>query len=269
MLKKLLLTVCVSGFALAACAADHAATAAPAADAPAPSGVVLGNGVDAAALKLVQQSLAKLAPGVEVDVVNRAPLPGFYQVIASGQLVYVSTDGKYLLNGDLVDLAAKKSLNDAAWATYRKAELAKVPASARIEFAPPNPKYRVTVFTDVSCPYCKVLHEHIAEFNKEGIAVDYLAWPRQGVTDLRGQPTPIYREMAAVWCAADRQAAFTAAKDGHAPKPASCSNPVRYEYELGLKLGVNGTPAIFTPSGRQVGGYLTPAQLLRELQKEG
>ncbi|MEW9624004.1 DsbC family protein [Rhodanobacter geophilus] len=268
MLKKLVLAACVSGFALTACAADNAATAAPATGAPA-SSPVLGDGVDAAALKLVQQSLAKLAPGVEVDVVNRAPLPGFYQVIASGQLVYVSTDGKYLLNGDLVDLGAKKSLNDAAWAVFRKAELAKVPASARIEFAPPNPKYRVTVFTDVSCPYCKVLHEHIAEFNKEGIAVDYLAWPREGVTDLRGQPTPIYKEMVSVWCAADRKAAFTAAKEDHAPKQASCSNPVRYEYELGLKLGVNGTPAIFTPDGRQVGGYLTPAQLLQALQKDG
>lgn len=265
MLKKLLLAVCVSGFALTACAADNIAAAAM----PAAAGPILGAGVDAAALKLVQQSLAKLAPGVEVDVVNRAPLPGFYQVIAAGQLVYVSTDGKYLLNGDLVDLGTKKSLNDAAWAAFRKAELAKVPASARIEFAPPNPKYRVTVFTDVTCPYCQVLHEHIAELNKAGVAVDYLAWPREGVTDLRGQPTPVYKEMVAVWCAADRKAAFDAAKDGHPPKSASCANPVRSEYELGLKLGVSGTPAIFTSSGRMVGGYLTPAQLLQVLQSDG
>ncbi|ODV28125.1 MAG: disulfide bond formation protein DsbC [Rhodanobacter sp. 68-29] len=267
-MKKLLLAVCVSGFALTACAADNATAADPAADAPAHA-AVLGNGVDASALKLVQQALAKLAPGVEVDVVNRAPMPGFYQVIASGQLVYVSEDGKYLLNGDLVDLGSRKSLNDAAWAAYRKAELAKVPAAARIEYAPANPKYRVTVFTDVSCPYCKVLHEHMAEFNKAGIAVDYLAWPREGATDLRGQPTPVYKEMVSIWCAADPRAAFTAAKQGQAPKPANCSNPVRAQYELGLRLGVNGTPAIFTADGRQVGGYVTPAQLLQALQKGG
>ena len=268
MLNKLLLAVCVSGFALSACAADNAATVASTEGAPA-TGPVLGDGVDAAALNLVQQSLAKLAPGVEVDVVNRAPIAGFYQVIASGQLVYVSTDGKYLLNGDLVDLAAKKSLNDAAWAAYRKAELAKVPASARIEFAPPNPKYRVTVFTDVSCPYCKVLHEHIAELNKEGIAVDYLAWPREGVSNPLGHPTATYKTMVSAWCAADRKAALTEAFAGHEPKAATCSNPVRAQFQLGEKLGVSGTPAIFTPDGRMVGGYLTPAQLLRELQKEG
>lgn len=266
MLKKLLLAVCVSGFALSACAADDTSAAAP--PAAAIAGPILGSGVDAAALKLVQQSLAKLAPGVQADVVNRAPLPGFYQVIASGQLVYVSTDGKYLLNGDLVDLGAKKSLNDAAWAAYRKAELAKVPSSARIEYAPANPKYRVTVFTDVTCPYCKVLHEHIAELNKEGIAVDYLAWPREGVTNPLGHPTSTYRTMAAAWCAADRKAALTEAFEGHEPKAASCSNPVRAQFDLGVKLGVSGTPAIFTPSGRMVGGYLTPAQLLQVLQKD-
>lgn len=272
MLNKLLLAVCVSGFALTACAADHGTAAVSAATAPAAApaaGPILGSGVDADAVKLVQQALAKLAPGVQVDVVNRAPLAGFYQVIASGQLVYVSADGKYLLNGDLVDLGAKKSLNDAAWAAYRKAELAKVPAAARIEYAPANPKYRVTVFTDITCPYCKVLHEHIAELNKEGIAVDYLAWPREGVTDRFGRPTATYQAMVSAWCAADRKAVLTAAFAGHDPKPADCANPVRSQFELGEKLGVNGTPAIFTSSGRMVGGYLTPAQLLKLLQSEG
>ena len=269
MLKKLLLAACVSGFALTACAADNpaatagAATAQVAADAP-----ILGAGVDAAGLKTVRQALAKLAPGVEVNVVNRTPLPGFYQVIASGQLVYVSTDGKYLMNGDLVDLGAKKSLNDAAWAAFRKAELARVPASARISYAPAHPKYRITVFTDVTCPYCRVLHEHMAELNKEGIAVDYMAWPRSGVLDDAGRPTATYKAMVSAWCAADPKAALDAAFAGREPRPATCANPVQQEYELGEKLGVNGTPAIFTASGRQIGGYLPPAQLLQVLQQD-
>jgi thiol:disulfide interchange protein DsbC len=268
MLKKLLLAACVSGFALTACAADNSAAAASAATVPAASAPILGSGVDAAALQMVHQALAKLAPGVDVDVVNRAPLPGFYQVIASGQLVYVSVDGKYLMNGDLVDLGAKKSLNDAAWAAFRKAELAKLPAAARIEYAPANPKYRITVFTDVTCPYCRVLHEHMAELNKAGIAVDYMAWPRSGVEDEAGRPTETYKAMVSAWCAANPKVALDGAFAGHAPNSASCANPVQQEFDLGVKLGVNGTPAIFTASGRQIGGYLTPAQLMQALQAD-
>lgn len=280
MLKKWLLALVAGGFMLTACAADNGAATAPGASPAAtlpPAAIAaagaptLGAGVDQAAVQVVQGALAKLAPGVRLAVVNRAPLPGFYQVIASGQLVYVSTDGKYLLNGDLVDLGARKSLNDAAWATYRKAALAKVPAAEHIVFAPKNPKYRVTVFTDVDCPYCRALHEHMAEYNKLGIAVDYLAWPRSGVTDAAGQPTPTYQAMAAVWCATDRQHALTAAFAGtRAGQPAAgCNSPVRGEFKLGEELGVNGTPAIFTPGGHLVGGYLTPEQLLGVLQKEG
>lgn len=266
MLKKLLLAACASGFALTACAADNSAAAIFAAAAP--DTPILGSGVDASALRMVQQALATLVPGAQVDVVNRAPLPGFYQVIASGQLVYVSADGKYLMSGDLIDLGTKKSLNDAAWASFRKAELAKLPPAGRIEYAPPNPKYRITVFTDVTCPYCRVLHEHMAELNKAGIAVDYMAWPRSGVEDEVGRPTETYKTMVSAWCAADPKAALDHAFAGREPKPASCANPVRQEFELGAKLGVNGTPAIFTASGRQIGGYLTPAQLLQALQKD-
>ncbi|MBD8872385.1 DsbC family protein [Rhodanobacter sp. DHB23] len=266
MLKKLLLAACVSGFALTACAADNsAAVSVPPAHAATPA---LGSGVDASDLQVVQQALAKLASGVQVDVVNRAPLPGFYQVIASGQLVYISADGKYLLNGDLVDLGAKKSLNDAAWAAFRKAELDKLPAAARLSYAPANPKYRITVFTDVTCPYCRVLHEHMAELNKAGVAVDYLAWPRSGVVDGAGRPTETYKAMVSAWCAADPKAALDGEFAGREPKAASCANPVQQEFDLGVKLGVNGTPAIFTASGRQIGGYLTPEQLLQALQKE-
>jgi len=254
MLKKCLLAICVGGSALSACAAGDsgaASTAANAANAPA----------------AVRQALQKFAPGLKLDVIEPAPMPGFYQVIAAGQLVYVSADGKYMLHGDLVDLANHKSLGDAAWAQFRKAELARVPAAQRIVFAPPNPKYTVTVFTDVNCGFCRALHEHIAAFNKEGIAVDYLAWPREGVTTTSGRPTPTYTEMVSVWCAADRKAAFTAAKEGHAPKPTTCDNPVKSQFDLGVKLGVTGTPTIVAEDGTMIGGYLTPEQMLKAVQK--
>ncbi len=216
---------------------------------------------------MVQKALKTLAPGVQVDAVEPAALPGFYQVIASGQLMYLSSDGRYLLNGDLIDLTQKKNVSNAAWARFRKAELAKVPASQRIVFAPAHPKYTVTVFTDVNCGYCRALHEHIAAFNKAGIAVEYLAWPREGVASTSGKPTATYSEMASIWCAADRKAAFSAAIAGKAPASATCTSPVADQYDLGLKLGVSGTPTIVTPDGRTVGGYLTPEQLLAALQK--
>src|SRR6185312_12435359 len=177
-----------------------------AATAPAP---LVGPTITPAAVQMVQQSIHKLSAKVEVDSIQPAQVPGFYQVIASGQMVYISTDGKYLMHGDVVDLARSENLSDDAWAKFRKTALARVPASQRIVYAPANPKYTITVFTDVNCGFCRALHEHMA--------------------------------------------AFAAATKGHSPPAATCANPVKDQFELGLKLGVSGTPTIFGPDGDTLG----------------
>ncbi|MET0331801.1 MAG: thioredoxin fold domain-containing protein [Dyella sp.] len=246
MLKKLILTLLMGASASLAIAAE---TPSPAAEAT------------------VRAAVLKLAPGLQIDQIGPAPLAGFYQVIASGQLVYVSSDGKYMLNGSLVDLAAKKDLADTAWAGFRKAELAKVPVAQRIVYAPANPLHTVTVFSDVTCGYCKELHKHIADLNKAGIAVQYLAWPREGVTDEAGRDTATYTEMVSVWCASDRNKAFDDAMNGRAPKPATCANPVRDQFKLGVRLGVSGTPSVMAEDGTMIGGYLSPEQMRTKLDQ--
>jgi thiol:disulfide interchange protein DsbC len=249
MFKKWLLALCVGGLTLNACAAPDGSAA-------------VTTGPESA----IRRAVLGLVPNASIDSIRPAPMQGFYQVIASGHLVYVSSDGKYMLNGDLIDLGKKKNITDDGWSDFRKAELAKVPAADRIVFSPANPKYRVTVFTDVNCAYCRQLHEHMADFNKAGIAVEYVAWPREGVTNESGKTTPTYNEMVSVWCASDRKAAFTAAKQGKAPKATNCPNPVKDEFELGVKLGVSGTPAIIGDNGAMLGGYMTPDQLLQALK---
>ncbi len=257
MLKKFFLLLCMSAWVGAAVAAVDSA----AVPAPAPA-----SAVSPAAEQMVRQAIHKLSSRAQVDSITPAAMPGFYQVIAAGKMLYVSADGHYLFNGDLLDLGRQQNVSEAAWAGFRKAELARVPAAQRIVFAPPHPKYTVTVFTDVNCGFCRALHEQVDAFNRAGIAVDYLAWPREGVHTTAGRATPTYSEMESVWCAADRAAAFTAAIGGRAPKPATCSNPVASQFELGRRLGVDGTPTIIGPDGRVLGGYVTAAQLWQALQ---
>ena len=247
MWKKLVLACCLGGAVFSAAAADDRVP--PDAD------------------KAIRAAIGSFGPNVKIESIAPSPLPGFYRVIAEGQMVYVTADGKYLINGDLIDIGQRRSLNDAPWAAFRKAQLATVPSSQRIVFAPPHPKTTLTVFTDVNCGFCRRLHEHIADFMKAGIAVEYLAWPREGTVTTAGRPTPTYAEMVSVWCAADRKDAFTAAKEGLAPKPATCDNPVKAQYELGQRLGVTGTPTIFTPDGRMLGGYVTADQVLDDLRR--
>ena len=77
--------------------------------------------------------------------------------------------------------------------------------------------------------------------------------------------SPSYDKAVSVWCAVDRKKAFTEAKGGAEPKAAKCDNPIAEEFDLGTRLGVNGTPSIYAPNGSQIGGYLTPEQMRAKL----
>ena len=197
---------------------------------------------------------------MRVDRIEAAPIDGFRQVIVGGQVVYVTDDGKYLLQGTLLDVAERKDLNEVAMSDLRREMLATVPARDRIVFAPEAPKYTVSVFTDVDCGYCRKLHGEIDAYNEQGIAIEYLAFPRMG------PGSENFDEMVAVWCAEDPRAALTKAKGGGEIR-GTCTSPVAMQYALGQRLGLTGTPMIVAPDGSQLGGYVPP-QRLREMLDE-
>ena len=208
-----------------------------------------------------RDAVRRVNPQISIDQIEAAPIAGFQQVIVGGQVVYVSNDGKYLLQGTLFDIDAKKDLGEAALAKVRQQLLKTIPASDRIVFAPANPKYTVTVFTDVECGYCRKLHSQIADYNKQGIAVEYVAFPRMGLG------SDDFRKMVAVWCAADPKKALTDAKNDRPVPMKNCTNPVTMQYNLGQRMGLTGTPMILTADGTQVGGYVPPEQLRAALDK--
>ncbi len=209
----------------------------------------------------VRAAISMVNPKLVIDQVAAAPLPGFQEVVVGGQVVYVSDDGKYLLQGTLYDIAAKKNLGEASLARVRTQLLQKIPVSDRIVFAPANPKHTVTVFTDVECGYCRKMHSQIADYNNEGIAVQYTAFPRMGLG------SEDFKKMVAVWCAPDRRKALTDAKNDKRVPMRDCKSPVRMQYDIGQRVGLTGTPMILASDGSQLGGYLPPAELRAALDK--
>jgi thiol:disulfide interchange protein DsbC len=219
------------------------------------------NTPDARAIAAVHQ----LNPRVSVDKVGPAPIPGFREAIVQGQVVYVSDDGKYMFlpgsQGALYDVSAKKDLSEQSLASMRKDLLKKIPVSERIVFAPAHPKYTVSIFTDVECGYCRKFHSEIAEYNKQGIAVQYMAFPRMGLG------SPDHEKMISVWCSADRRKALTDAKNERPIPAKDCKNTVSMQYDIGQRAGLTGTPMIIAEDGTTVGGYLPPQQLRAALDR--
>lgn len=213
----------------------------------------------------VRTAMGALAPQVSIDAVQESQVPGFYEAIAGGKFIYVSKDGRYVVEGNAYDVAGKRDLTATAQAKIRKAALGKLGPDKRIVFAPKAPvatKHTVTVFTDIDCPFCRHFHEQIAQYNAKGIAVDYLFFP------LSIHPGAD-KKAEAVWCSKDRASAFTAAMSGQDPGQATCPNPVAELGTLAQSIGIAYTPTVLAPDGSLVTGQIamSPDQLAAELDR--
>ncbi|WP_298440585.1 bifunctional protein-disulfide isomerase/oxidoreductase DsbC [uncultured Ferrimonas sp.] len=202
--------------------------------------------------------------GISVDKIVPSPVDGLFQVYSDKGILYVSADGSKMLHGTMYDLDNRMAnLTDAAMGEVRKSQLASIEGTT-IDFKAKDEKYVVTVFTDITCGYCRKLHNSIDEYNDLGITVRYLAYPRNG------RNAQSWQDMEQIWCAEDQQQALTNGKANIANSgSASCdaAKSVGKHYSLGGSFGVTGTPAIVTADGGLIPGYMPPQKLLQSLQQ--
>lgn len=206
----------------------------------------------------IKQRLAKLAPQEQPDSIKPTAVQGLYEVMYGSEIFYLSADGRYVLQGTLLDLETNKNLTDFARTGIRKKLLKDLDESKMIVFSPKKPRHTLTVFTDIDCGYCRKLHAEMDQLNSYGIKVRYMMFPRTGVN------TPAYQKAVNVWCAKDQQTSMTKAKAGQSVPQANCDNPVESQFLLGQQMGVTGTPALLMEDGTLMPGY-RPAKDLAEM----
>jgi thiol:disulfide interchange protein DsbC len=209
----------------------------------------------------VEERIRALAPNASSIAISETPIEGILMVQVSGDIVYATADGKYLIQGRVIDMDTREDLTEGAKAEVRREVMADMDTSSQIVFTPEEPAYELTVFTDIDCGYCRKLHEQVSAYNEEGIAIRYMAFPRAGIGSRS------YEKAVTVWCSDDQQKAMTEAKAGVEMAPIQCENPVAEQYQLGMTLGVSGTPALLTPDGQLIPGYVPPEQLRQRLDR--
>jgi thiol:disulfide interchange protein DsbC len=230
-----------------------------------PLSVMLSGASAQESVLLTKQDIAQQLPGVEAHEIFDSPLEGFYEVAVGSNIGYISTDGRYYIQGELYDLGASENLTEKRRARARVDVMAGIDPETMIVFAPQpeDVKHSVTVFTDIDCGYCRQFHREIAQVNALGIEVRYIAYPRTG------PDTDSWDKADRVWCAANRRDALTQAKlGGQLPERSCAATPVAAHYDVGHLVGVRGTPTILAMDGTQLGGYLTPAELLALLEAQ-
>jgi len=203
----------------------------------------------------VKKQLEQMIPGgIQVQVLD-SPVSGFYMVDLGAQVVMVSEDGKYLVDGDVVDLNNRANLIEQYMNKKRIDLMASHTDEDYIEFKAEQEKKVLKVFTDVDCPYCHKFHQQVPQLNEAGVTIQYYAYPRAP------KGTPTYKKAEGVWCSTDRKIALASAKQGASIEYKRCES-VDKQQALGAAVGVTGTPSLVFENGQLVPGYVSTKKLL-------
>jgi thiol:disulfide interchange protein DsbC len=207
-------------------------------------------------------AIQKIAPLQQITAFRKSELPGYFEGIIGGQLAYASADGRFLVRGTVEDTVEGTNLSEISMAAKRREWLTQLGDDARLSFSPASPKFRLTVFTDVDCPFCQRLQSRIDDYNALGIAIDYVFFP------LSIHPGADLKSIS-IWCSKDRQISYTAALRGQSPGNRQCPNPLAQMRQAGNEIGVVQTPTAVAEDGSLIDStiLMSPQRLVAELQK--
>ena len=205
----------------------------------------------------IRAHLSKSFPTLVVDSITPSPLPGLFQVMAGGSVIYISADGRYAVSGDIIDLNnQQENITDGVRKEARLSGLKTISENQMIIYPAKDPKYTINVFTDVDCGYCRKMQAEIGKINDLGITVRYLPFPRSGPQSTTAE------KMVKIWCAKDKKIAMTMASQDQSFDGKSCTDhEILKAFQYGLMIGVNGTPSILFEDGTLVPGYLPPEKI--------
>lgn len=211
----------------------------------------------------LREALAEMAPDLPITSIQESLLPGIYELISGAQLYYLSPNGRFMLEGSIIDLQDQVNVSDQRRGMLQLALIETVPEEQMVVFnnESKDADRWITVFTDTDCGFCQKLHREIDEITAANIRVRYLAFPRAGMDSASA------RELESVWCADDPEAAMTAAKTGGTVDPATCENPIQAHVDLARQVELRGTPLIYLDNGTKIPGYRPASDLIRMISE--
>ena len=212
----------------------------------------------------IKKRLDAVVPGYDANSVKATPIQGLYEFTGEGRVLYISQDGRYIVNGNIIDLQDKVNLTEQSQSKltqqvingYDEKKMIIFPAEGKTQNLP-------IVFALLHDSLCSMLHKEVPKLNKAGISVRYLMYPRAGA----GSAT--FKKSVSAWCADDQKKAIAIAKEGGVVEAKNCDNPVQEQFDLGQAIGVTGTPTLVLESGKVLPGFVPADQLIKILNSQG
>ena len=188
----------------------------------------------------------KLGANVKVRSVAASPVSGLYEVLVGNEIFYTDTSGKYLIQGEIIELGSGKNITELRQADLNRIKWTDLTQANAIKNVRGNGSRQLAVFSDPNCGYCKRLEKSLQQLDNVTIYT-YLI--------------PILSPDSAqkskqIWCSSDAYKSYTDWMiNGIAPSGKSdCNTPLDKNMAFAKTYGITGTPTLFFTDGSRFPG---------------
>lgn len=214
--------------------------------------------------KELKARLLKEIPGItKIDSVKKTDINGLYEVAVGRKIFYVTDGGKYVIFGNVIELATKTNITEKRMEDLSVVDFSKLPLDLAVKVVIGDGSAKLVVFTDPNCPYCQMFEQKIAS-QLQNVTIYSFMIPLpshpQSATDVKK-----------IWCAKDRAAVWVAWMRSKVALPADMScdtKPLDQVLELANNVvKIEGTPTIILEDGHMLQGGMAPEQLNQKLKE--
>jgi thiol:disulfide interchange protein DsbC len=203
---------------------------------------------------------ARFPQFVQIEEVRKTPIAGLYEVRVNGsEIFYVDEQGDYLVQGEMIDVKARRNLTQERVDKLNEVAFDKLPLQDAFKLVRGNGKRKLAVFEDPNCGYCKHFEKDMR--NVDNVTVYLFLYPVLGA-DSKVKSRNI-------WCSKDRAKAWSdwMVNDVKpADAAASCDTAaLERNIAFGRKYNITGTPTLIFSDGTRTPGAVPAAQVEKQL----
>jgi thiol:disulfide interchange protein DsbC len=195
----------------------------------------------------------KLGPNVKVKSVSAAPVAGLYEILVGNEVFYTDASGKYLIQGEIIELASGKNITEQRQADLNRIKWADLNQANAIKTVRGNGIRQLAVFSDPNCGYCKRLEKSLQQL--DNVTVYTYLVPILGADSVQ--------KSKQISCSADPYKAYIDWMiNGITPSGKSdCNTPLDKNAAFAKTYGIAGTPTLFFTDGSRFPGAVQIADI--------
>jgi thiol:disulfide interchange protein DsbC len=199
----------------------------------------------------------KLGANVKIRSVSPTPVTGLYEVLVGNEVFYTDTSGKYIVQGEIIELATGKNITEQRQADLNRIKWSDLNQSNAIKTVRGNGSRQIAVFSDPNCGYCKRLEKSMQQLDNVTIYT-YL------IPILSADSAQKSKQ---IWCSSDPYKAYIDWMiNGAAPNgKIDCSTPLDKNLAFAKTYGITGTPTLFFTDGSRFPGAVQIADIEKKL----